>query len=57
MRPLALLRPVGWALTSAGILSLAIAGLLAAPLSQPPALASIHAGRSEERRVGKECLE
>src|ERR1700727_2753230 len=44
MRPLALLRPVGWALTSAGILSLAIAGLLAAPLSQPPALASIHAG-------------
>ena len=44
MRPLALLRPVGWALTSAGILSLAIASLLAAPLSQPPALASIHAG-------------
>jgi alpha-beta hydrolase superfamily lysophospholipase len=44
MRPLTLLRPVGWALTSAGIFSLAIAGLLAAPLSQPPALASIHAG-------------
>ena len=44
MRPLTLLRPVGWAFTSAGVFSLAIAGLLAPPLSQPPVLASIHAG-------------
>jgi pimeloyl-ACP methyl ester carboxylesterase len=44
MRPLTLLRPVGWALSAAGTIALAIGCLLAAPLSQPPALASIHDG-------------
>lgn len=44
MRVRTLLRPFGWVLTSSGVFSLAIAGLLAAPLSQPPVLASIHEG-------------
>ena len=39
-----LLRPVGWVLSAAGAGALAIVCLLAAPLSQPPALASIHDG-------------
>jgi alpha-beta hydrolase superfamily lysophospholipase len=44
MRAPALLRPVGWALAAAGAFAAAIAGLLAAPLSQPPVLTSIHEG-------------
>jgi alpha-beta hydrolase superfamily lysophospholipase len=33
-----------WALAIVGLLALVLAGMLAAPLSQPPALASIHEG-------------
>jgi pimeloyl-ACP methyl ester carboxylesterase len=44
MTVLTLLRPVRWALSAAGAIALAIVCLLAAPLSQPPALASIHDG-------------
>jgi pimeloyl-ACP methyl ester carboxylesterase len=44
MPVLIFLRPLRWAFAIVGVLALVLAGMLATPLSHPPALASIHEG-------------
>ncbi|MGD0722644.1 MAG: alpha/beta fold hydrolase [Roseiarcus sp.] len=51
MDSLAAVRPIRWALETAGVAGLVVGALLAAPLSEPPALASIHDGAAAISRA------
>jgi pimeloyl-ACP methyl ester carboxylesterase len=56
MRLVAPLRPIGWILTTVGVIALATVGLLAAPVREPPPLASIHNSARAIDQAGKPDL-